>query len=88
MEREKQERTPQAIIQKYSTKYHFIIGEWAISSKTENRVDIAREYSNHTRQLGIPAIWWDNGNISEMAIFDRKELTWPYRDIVNAIQGK
>ena len=77
-----------SIIQKYSEKYHFIIGEWAVTSSVTNRIDIAREYTAHTRELGIPAIWWDNGKTSEMAIFNRKELTWPYRDVVNVITGK
>ena len=68
-------------------KYNVIIGEWAfwISEDGDYRIDGASKYLEYVNALGIPAIWWDNGHINEMALFDRKTLTWPNEELVDLL---
>ncbi len=76
-----------AIMTEFTQKYNVIIGEWAfwISKDGDNRIEGATEYLKYVNALGVPAIWWDNGHINEMAIFDRKTLTWPNEELVELI---
>lgn len=76
-----------AIMTDFAREYNVIIGEWAfwISNDKDNRVEGATEYLKYVDELGIPAIWWDNGHINEMAIFDRNTLSWPNEELVELI---
>ncbi len=75
-------------IAKYSNKYNFIIGEWAFWKDNIARADNTKAYVSKADELGIPIIWWDNGNPNETALLDRKNLSWKYTDILNAVTGK
>ncbi|WP_026665748.1 glycoside hydrolase family 5 protein [Butyrivibrio sp. FC2001] len=75
-------------IQDYASDYHFVIGEWAFWKGANDRVENVRRYCEHADKFGIPIIWWDNGNTEEMALLDRKTLSWTYQDIVNVLVGK
>ncbi|MCR5772127.1 MAG: cellulase family glycosylhydrolase, partial [Butyrivibrio sp.] len=76
-----------AIMTDFVDKYNVLIGEWAfwISKDGDNRIEGATEYMKYVEALGIPAIWWDNGKTNEMAIFDRRTLTWPNEELVDLI---
>jgi aryl-phospho-beta-D-glucosidase BglC (GH1 family) len=76
-----------AVMTEFVEKYNVIIGEWAfwISKEGDNRIEGASRYMEYVNALGIPAIWWDNGNTNEMAIFDRKTLSWPNEELVDLI---
>lgn len=76
-----------AIMTEFVQNYNVIIGEWAfwISKDGDNRIEGASEYMKYVNALGVPAIWWDNGHINEMAIFDRKTITWPNEELVDLI---
>ena len=76
-----------AVMTEFVEKYNVIIGEWAfwISKEGDNRIEGASRYMEYVKALGIPAIWWDNGHINEMAIFDRKMLSWPNEELVDLI---
>lgn len=76
-----------AIMTDFVDKYNVIIGEWAfwVSKDGDNRIEGATEYMKYVEALGIPAIWWDNGKTNEMAIFDRRTLTWPNEELVELI---
>ena len=74
----------------FAEKYNVIIGEWAFwrGNGTDNRVQYVNEYLKYADEYGIPTIWWDNGNTSEVGLLDRNTLTWIYDDLVNAILNK
>ncbi len=73
------------VVSMYSQKYHFIIGEWAVWKKNENRQKTAAEFLSYTKELGIPTIWWDNGKLEETALFDRSKLDVAYPDVVKTL---
>ena len=75
-------------IKEYASQYHFIIGEWAFWKGADNRVEQVKRYCDNADQLGLPIIYWDNGNTDEMSLLDRKTISWTYQDIVNVIVGK
>ena len=75
-------------IEKYSSQYDIVVGEWAVWKKNDNRQEIIDAYIDQLNRLGLPAMWWDNGRSEETAIFDRKKLSVAYPDIENAITGK
>ncbi len=79
-----------AAIKSFSDKYNVVIGEWAfwVTGEEDNRAAYATEYLQYADEYGIPAIWWDNGKTSEMALFDRNSLTWPYEELTQAILGE
>ena len=72
-----------------------IMGEWASTDKNNlaERVKHASYFARGARKAGIPAFWWDNGNMTWsatssdiMGVIDRKALTVAKPDIVDAIQ--
>lgn len=71
-----------------------IMGEWASTDKNNlaERVKHAQYFAKGARKVGIPTLWWDNGNMNYsatatdiMGIFDRKTNTFSKQDIVDAI---
>ena len=71
-----------------------IMGEWASTDKNNlaERVKHAQYFAKGARKVGIPTVWWDNGNLNYtatssdiMGIFDRKTNTVSKQDIVDAI---
>lgn len=68
-----------------------IIGEFGAMNKEnlEARVDWAQYYVKTATSYGIPCIWWDNGVFTgdgeNFGLLDRRELTWAYPEIVDAL---
>lgn len=65
-----------------------VIGEWGSIDKdnTTARVEHAGYYANACRERGILSVWWDNGvEDEEFGIFNRRELSWFYPEIADAI---
>jgi endoglucanase len=72
-----------------------IMGEWASTDKNNlaERVKHASYFARGARKAGIPAFWWDNGNMTWsatssdiMGVIDRRTLAVAKPDIVDAIQ--
>ena len=71
-----------------------VMGEWASTDKNNlaERVKHAAYFARGARKAGIPAFWWDNGNMTWsatssdiMGIIDRHALTVTQPAIVDAI---
>lgn len=68
-----------------------IIGEFGAMNKDneQERVLWAQYYVGKAREYGIPCIWWDNnafdGNGENFGLFNRRELTFPYPDLLKAL---
>ena len=68
-----------------------IIGEVGAMNKDNEatRAEWATYYYGKATEYGIPMIWWDNnafsGNGENFGLFNRKEMSWPYPDLVKAI---
>lgn len=69
-----------------------VIGEFGARNKNENsesRINHAGYYVAAARAAGISCIWWDNnafsGNGELFGLFDRKDMSWRYPDIVLAM---
>ncbi len=71
-----------------------IIGEFGFLNKNNEteRAEGTKFYLTTAKSYGVPCIWWDNGstvlaapNKEGFAILDRKNLTWYYQKIVDAI---
>lgn len=68
-----------------------IIGEFGAMNKEnlEARVDWAEYYVKTATSYGIPCIWWDNGVFTgdgeNFGLLNRRELTWAYPEIVDAL---
>jgi len=69
-----------------------VIGEFGARDKggnTQARVDYAAWYAFSARARGIPCCWWDNGavrgNGELFALLNRKDATWYYPEIVEAL---
>ena len=71
-----------------------IMGEWASTDKNNlaERVKHAAHFSRGARKAGIPAFWWDNGNMNYaatstdiMGILDRRTRTVSKPEIMEAI---
>ena len=75
-------------IDKYSSKYHFIIGEWAFDAQKYDRNAYTQEFMNHAKSRNIPAVYWDTGNVDRMGILYRKTLTWHSKQILDMVAGK
>ncbi|WP_408071395.1 glycoside hydrolase family 5 protein [Butyrivibrio sp. JL13D10] len=69
----------------YKQKYRFIIGEWAINDGVADRLKIVNEFMGKTRELQVPTIWWDNGNMDSTGIINRENGDWTNMEIVKAI---
>lgn len=72
-----------------------VMGEWASTDKNNlaERVKHAAYFARAARLAGIPAFWWDNGNMvwsatssDIMGVIDRRTLTVSRPEIVDAIQ--
>ena len=94
------ERTGNSIDNKLSALYNkfvskgipVVIGEFGSRNKnnnTEDRIQHAAFYAAKAKSYGIPCVWWDNnafsGNGELFGLFNRKECTWTYPDIVLAL---
>ncbi len=68
-----------------------IIGEFGAMNKDniEARTAWAEYYVKKAGEIGIPCIWWDNGAFSGdgelFGLLDRRNLSWKYPDIVDAM---
>lgn len=68
-----------------------IIGEFGAMNKDneQERVQWAEYYVSKAREYGIPCVWWDNnafnGNGENFGLFNRRELTFPYPDLLKAL---
>ena len=71
-----------------------VLGEWASTDKNNapERVRHASYFVKGAHALGIPTVWWDNGNktvsantTDVMALLDRSSNTWVHQEIVDAI---
>ena len=71
-----------------------IMGEWASTNKNNlaERVKHADYFVRSAKKIGIPTVWWDNGNMTYsanssdiMGLLDRKTNTMLYPEIVDAI---
>jgi len=71
-----------------------VLGEWASTDKNNaaERVKHAAYFVKGAHAIGIPTVWWDNGNKAltpggsdVMALLDRGTLGWVHQDIVDAI---
>lgn len=69
-----------------------IIGEYGAMNKDNEaeRVKWATYYLSEAKKIGVPCIWWDNnaytGDGENFGLFDRRNLTWPYPDLLKAMQ--
>ena len=73
-----------------------IVGEFGFLNK-DNETERAKGtkfYLTEAKKYGIPCIWWDNGSTvlaapgkEGFAILDRKNLTWHYKKILDAIMS-
>ncbi|WP_457424179.1 glycoside hydrolase family 5 protein [Roseateles sp. P5_E7] len=71
-----------------------VMGEWASTDKNNlaERVKHAAYFARGARKAGIPAFWWDNGNMvwsatstDIMGVIDRRTLAVARPEIVDAI---
>lgn len=69
-----------------------IMGEWASTDKNNlaQRLKHAEYFLKAAKPLGIPTIWWDNGNYAAgssdiMGLLNRHNNTWVYPDLLNTI---
>lgn len=71
-----------------------VLGEWASTDKNNaaERVKHASYFVKGAHAIGIPTVWWDNGNktlsatsTDVMALLDRSSLSWVHPEIVDAI---
>ena len=68
-----------------------IIGEFGAMNKENEseRVEWVTYYLTKTQEYGVPCIWWDNnafnGSGENFGLFDRRNLTFPYKDLLNAM---
>ena len=94
------ERTGNSIDNKLSALYNkfvskgipVVIGEFGSRNKNDNteaRIQHAAFYAAKAKSYGIPCVWWDNNAFSGsgelFGLFNRKEGTWTYPDIVLAL---
>lgn len=75
-----------------------VMGEWASTNKgnLSERIKHADYFVKGAKKIGIPTVWWDNGNLSKptdtnasdiMAILDRKTNTWPLQTLLDTIMA-
>ena len=71
-----------------------VIGEFGARNKNENteaRISHAGYYVAAARAAGISCVWWDNnaftGSGELFGLFDRRDMSWRYPDIVLALTG-
>jgi endoglucanase len=71
-----------------------VMGEWASTDKNNaaERVKHATWFVKAAHRVGIPTLWWDNGNKTlnattpdVMALLDRSSNTWVHQEILDAI---
>ncbi|MBO5283554.1 MAG: glycoside hydrolase family 5 protein [Lachnospiraceae bacterium] len=68
-----------------------IIGEFGAMNKDNEaeRVEWAKYYVSKAREYGVPCVWWDNnsfdGDGENFGLFNRRELTFPYPDLLKAL---
>ena len=64
-----------------------VMGEWGstFSDNPDDRLAHAQFYAKACAERGICPIWWDNGNLDEFGIFNRRELVWAHPEIADAI---
>ena len=68
-----------------------IIGEFGAMNKENEaeRVEWVTYYLTKAEEIGVPCVWWDNnaftGSGENFGIFDRRELIFPYPDLLAAM---
>ncbi len=60
-------------------------GTKAEDLEEDRRVEIASYYVTSAKELGITCFWWDNGKEVGYQLFDRRNLTWIYPNIKDAL---
>ncbi len=69
-----------------------IIGEFGAMNKENEaeRVEWATYYVSEAKKIGVPCIWWDNnafaGDGENFGLFDRRKMSWPYPNLLKALQ--
>ncbi len=70
-----------------------IIGEFGAMNKENDaeRIEWADYYVSKATEYGVPCIWWDNnafrGSGENFGLFDRRTLTFPSQDLVDAMMA-
>jgi len=70
-----------------------IIGEFGAMNKENEaeRVEWVTYYLTKAKEIGVPCLWWDNnvttGDGEKFGLLDRRNLTFPYPDLVNAMMN-
>ena len=77
-----------AVINKYSSKYHLVIGEWAYDKSMPDRLSTIKVFMSEANKRNIPTVYWDNGNRDVMGILNRTTYEWEFADIAGAITGR
>ena len=82
----------------YDQGYTVVIGEYgneAKDLKEEDRTAFVRNYIVLSQKIGACPIWWDNGGqydsaekVTSFALMDRQNITWYFKEIVDAMIGK
>lgn len=64
-----------------------VMGEWGSinQNNTEDRLIHATYYAEAAAARGIVPVWWDNGNVDELGIFDRENVRWHFPQIADAV---
>ncbi len=64
-----------------------VMGEWGSINQDnlQDRLTHATYYAEAAAARGIVPIWWDNGNVNELGIFDRRNVSWYFPEIADAI---
>ena len=68
-----------------------IIGEFGALNKENEaeRVEWVTYYLTKAKEIGVPCVWWDNGSFQgsgeNFGLINRRELTFPYPDLLKAI---
>ena len=77
-----------SVIDTYSSKYRFVIGEWGFDKSIPDRASAITDFVYLANERSIPIIYWDNGDCDTMGILNRTTYDWEYAEVVRTITGK
>lgn len=60
-------------------------GTMATLTSQDERAKMANYYVSKAKDIGVTCFWWDNGNSNEYMILNRKNLSWEYPEIKDAL---
>lgn len=82
--------TLQAVLERLfiKKKIPVVITEFGCHEKEQEtcRNEWAAYYTESMKEIGVPCIWWDNGD--ESKLFDRESLTWPHEELTDILLRK